>query len=106
MEDFLFTLLGNPKISIAISVLAVSSYMFNVLILRLRKYYYPMNTKIFIPLAIIPYLNACFLFMNVLVMAVNIGSYKVVRRTRTKQTYKYHQNKGKKTKKVVPSKVS
>lgn len=105
MENFLIDLMLNPTFSIVTTLLAVTSYMFNVLILRLRKHYLPMNNKIFIVMALFPGINCCFLLLNLLILGMNITGYTFTKKRMTKQTYRYHQQKAAKAK-VTPIKAS
>lgn len=86
MENLLF----NLHFNIAIVILSSGCMLFNVLILRLRKAYYPLNLKYMIGLSFLPGLNITFLIMSIIIGCMNIGCYTVKEKKRTKAAYKYH----------------
>lgn len=90
----LFTLLfNNLYLNIFISAMCVASYVFNIVILRLRKQYLPLNNKMIIFFLVCPLMNISFLALNVIIMCINIRGYAIRKRRLTKSTYKYHQEK-------------
>lgn len=92
-NSFFINLFSSFDFNVVVSILCLSTFMFNVMILRLRKYYLPFNKRLFITMSFIPAVNFCFLFLNMLVFFTNISGYSIKRMRRTKNTYKYHKNK-------------
>ena len=95
----LFTLLfNNLYLNIFISVLCASSYLFNIVILRLRKQYLPLNNKMICLFLFAPLMNLSFLVLNVLIMLAYSQGFTIKRRKLTKSTYKYYKEKQKRKK--------
>lgn len=89
--SMLFTLtVNNLYLNIFITVLGASAYLYNVVILRLRKTYLPLNNKMICIFLFIPLLNLSFLILNLLILNMNIKAYTIKKKKLTKSTYKYH----------------
>ncbi|MEF9960894.1 MAG: hypothetical protein RR776_13120 [Niameybacter sp.] len=88
--DIFDQILFNLHFNIAIAIMSAGCMLFNVLILRLRKAYYPLNFKHMIWLSAIPGLNVAFLAMSCIIGCMNIGCYTVIDKRRKKPTAKKH----------------
>lgn len=90
MENFIINTVFNLNFNIIIAALSTTMFLFNVLILRLRKAYLPINGK-HIPLfLVVPVLNMCFLLLNTIILTTNVACYTIRKKRCTKSTYKYH----------------
>lgn len=85
--------LFNFNFNLIIAISCVTSFLFNVLILRLRKVYLPLNWKHLMWLMLIPCMNVVMLSMNIIICCMNIGCYSVKKKRMTKSTYKYYKNR-------------
>ena len=93
ITQFTESILFNLNFNLAITILCAGSYLFNLVILRLRKAYLPLNTKYAIVFSILPCLNLTFLAMNCIIGCMNIGCYTVKKKRATKSTYNYYKNR-------------
>lgn len=93
ITQFTESILLNLNFNLAITIMCAGSYLFNIMILRLRKAYLPLNTKYAIAFSLVPGLNVTFLIMNCIIGCMNIGCYTVKKKRATKSTYNYHKSR-------------
>lgn len=79
MTDYVLSVLFNVKVSLVLSVLAVSMYLVNYFALKLKREYKGIHYQMFLILSLVPGFNLIFLIFNSILFFTRASGYKVVK---------------------------
>ena len=85
MTEFVLRLMLDFKLNLAVSSLALMTYLFNFAILKLKTEYRGFKYQIILVLILCPYLNVLFLLFNCMLGATRATGYKVIKKKRKKR---------------------
>lgn len=79
MTEFVLQSMLNIPLNIALSSLALLTFLFNYAVLKLKREYNGFKYQIIIMLLVCPYFNALFLLFNCMLATTSVGGYKVIK---------------------------
>ena len=79
MTEFVLKLMLNFKLNLALSSLALLTYLFNYAILKLKSEYKGFKYQIVIIMLLCPYFNARFLLFNCMLATTKSSGYRVIK---------------------------
>ena len=79
MTEFILDLMLNFKLNLALSSLALLTYLFNYAVLKLKTEYKGFKYQIIIIMLLCPYFNALFLLFNCMLATTKATGYKVIK---------------------------
>lgn len=85
MTEFVLRLMLDFKLNLAVSSLALMTYLFNFAILKLKTEYRCFKYQMILVLILCPYFNVLFLLFNCMLGATKAGGYRFVKIKRKKR---------------------
>ena len=79
MTEFILKLMLNFKLNLALSSLALLTFLFNYAVLKLKSEYKGFKYQIIIILLVCPYFNALFLLFNCMLGTTKATGYRVIK---------------------------
>lgn len=82
MTELILKLILNFKLNIALTSLALLTFLFNYAVLKLKTEYRGFKYQIILILLLCPYFNVLFLLFNCMLGATRATGYKVIKKKR------------------------
>ena len=79
MTEFILKLMLNFKLNLALSSLALLTFLFNYAVLKLKSEYKGFKYQMLIIMLVCPYFNGLFLLFNCLLATTKVGGYRVIK---------------------------